>query len=138
MDKKMRKAMDAVFKELSAMPREEFIKEMEACDEGIFTAEMFEPVPFSGGVIFEAVDRTDEDMYFTVGLWPTLEEAIKAFDNSNDPDEFSNDVCHEEYCLIEIRERKIGWSDTGIERAKLEWTSSYNEEDGGYIWARKI
>ena len=50
MDKKMRESMDAVFKELSAMPREEFIKVMEACGEGIFTAEMFEPVPFSEGL----------------------------------------------------------------------------------------
>jgi len=90
------------------------------------------------GVIFEAVDRTDEDMYFTVGLWPTLEEAIRAFDNCNNPDEFSDDVDHEEYCLIEIRERKIGWSDTGIERAKLEWMREYDEENDEYIWARKI
>ena len=94
--------------------------------------------PLQSGVIFEAVDRTDEDMYFTVGLWPTLETAINAFDNVTDPDEFSNDVCHEEYCIIEIRERKIGWSDTGIERAKLEWASKYDEENDEYIWARKI
>ena len=49
MNEKMRKAMNTVFNELRNMPREEFIKEMEAC-EGLFTEEMFSSVHFSSGL----------------------------------------------------------------------------------------
>ena len=85
--------------------------------------------------IFEAVDVTDDEMYFTVGLWPTLDEAITEIEKCKEPDECSEQY-HEEFGKVEIRERAIGFSDQGTKRAEIEWKAKYDEEDEQY-WERK-
>lgn len=85
--------------------------------------------------IFEALDVTDEEMYFTVGLWPTLEEAIAAIEAIKDPDECSEQY-HEEFGKVDIRERAIGFSDFGVKRAEIEWESKQSDNDEEY-WERK-
>lgn len=86
--------------------------------------------------IFEAVDCTDEEMYFTIGLWPSLEGALVDIEDCNEPSDFSEQD-HEEYCRVEIRERDFGFSDTGIKRAVIEWKSEYDEGKDEYFWQRK-
>lgn len=86
--------------------------------------------------IFEAVDHTDEEMYFTIGLWPKLEDAIKAIEGCKQPCDFS-DQDHEEYCKVEIRARVIGFSDIGETVATIEWELNYNEAEDEYQWERK-
>ena len=86
--------------------------------------------------IFEAVDCTDDEMYFTVGLWPSLEDAIKEIERMKEPSEFL-DQDHDEHCIVEIRERAIGFSDVGTKRATIEWEKKYNEAEDEYQWERK-
>lgn len=86
--------------------------------------------------IFEAVDCTDEEMYFTIGLWPNLKEAIKAIEGAKELWEIT-DQSHDEYCKVEIRERAIGFSDVGVKKAVFEWEMEYNEAEDEYQWERK-
>lgn len=87
--------------------------------------------------IFEAVDATSDEQYFTVGLWPTLAEAVEVFEKrGNNPiGEHSDDVVK-----VEIRERKVGkmdLSETGKVVAKFVWLKDYREADDSYEWRRE-
>lgn len=86
--------------------------------------------------IFEAVDCTNEEMYFPVGLWTKLEDAIKDIEDCQEPPDLT-DQDHEESCIVEIRERDMGFSDVGIKRAIIEWEMKYNEAEDQYQWERK-
>ena len=86
--------------------------------------------------IFEAVDNTDDDMYFTVGLWTSLDDAIKSIEKFDAPTEFL-DQDHDDFCIVEIRERAVGFSGVGIKRATIEWETKYNEAEDEYQWKRK-
>lgn len=86
--------------------------------------------------IFEAVDKTEDEIYFTIGLWPSLEDAIKFLEKHQDPTEFL-DQDHDEFCLVEIRERAMGFSGVGEKIATIEWEHTYIEEEDEYQWRRK-
>src|SRR5205085_930241 len=65
------------------------------------------------GSVFEAVDASSDEQYYTVGIWMTLEVAIAAFRKlgDNEPGEDIGDGVK----IIEIRERKLGeldWAET--------------------------
>lgn len=89
------------------------------------------------GSVFEAADATNEEQYWTLGIWITLQEALTAL-RVDDPTDVG---CHDadewdEYRLIEIRERKIGWCGSGKVVAKMEWRATYDEASDEYKWAR--
>ena len=86
--------------------------------------------------IFEAVDNTEDEMYFTIGVWPSLEDAIKFLENHEDPTDFL-DQNHDEFCMVEIRERAMGFSGVGEKRATIEWEHTHIEEEDEYQWRRK-
>lgn len=87
--------------------------------------------------VFEVEDRTDDERYWTLGLFPTLAEALAALagcDPSNMPGD--HDPYDDDYCRIEIRERFMGWSGQGRVLHVMEWRSVYDEEKDTYGWQR--
>lgn len=86
------------------------------------------------GSVFEAVDATSEESYYTMGIWPTLDAAVAALRacGTDAPGEHDDDGC-----VVEIRERKIGkldWSETGKMRWKFVWEKKYEASDDSYEW----
>ena len=86
--------------------------------------------------VYEVVDATDDEMYFTQGVFLSLEEIVKDIESESDPSNLT-DSDLEEYCKIEIRERKIGWSGHGKTVYTREWVSEYNEAADEYEWRAK-
>jgi hypothetical protein len=81
--------------------------------------------------IFELVDTTCDEAYYTMGLLLSLEEAIAEAtkpSRSGGPRTEVND----DYVEFEIRERKIGFSGysvTGKVRATVRWEYKYSDDD---------
>jgi len=91
------------------------------------------------GSVFEAVDATSDDQYWTLGIWPTLEAAKAALEACQEPSDFGcveHDDC-DEVCAVEIREREVGWSGAGKKRATLIWRSKYDEDEDEWKWQRE-
>lgn len=91
--------------------------------------------PAAHGSVFEAVDASSDEQYYTCGIWLKLEAAINAFKKlgENYPGEDIADGVK----IIEIRERKIGeldWSENGKTVAKFVWRKDYREADDSYEW----
>lgn len=80
------------------------------------------------------VDCTDDEQYFPLGHWLTLADAIAALDECQDPDDLGSDGCHDDYCKVEIREHKIGWSGHGKTVYVREWSQKYDEAKDDYEW----
>lgn len=89
------------------------------------------PAPCSA---FEMVDATDDEQYFPLGVWLTLESAIAALDECKDPDDLGSDGCHDDYAKVEIRQRAIGWSGHGKKVYQREWSQKYDEGKDEYEW----
>lgn len=84
--------------------------------------------------MFEVVDVTSEESYYTMGIWPTLESAVSALRacGTDAPGEHDDD-----YCMAEVRERKteiLDWSETGKLRWKFVWEQKYDARDDSYEW----
>ena len=93
------------------------------------------PLSPAHGSVFEAVDASSDEQYYTCGIWLTFDAAIAAFRKlgDNEPGEDIADGVK----IIEIRERKIGeldWSETGKVVAKFVWRKDYREADDSYEW----
>ena len=97
--------------------------------EGVITS------PPATGSVFEAVDASSDEQYYTCGIWPTLEAAISAFKKLGD--NYPGEDIADGVKIIEIRERKIGeldWAETGKVVAKFVWRKEYREADDSYEW----
>lgn len=89
------------------------------------------------GSVFEVVDSSNEETYWTLGIWPTLQEALSALDVENPEDVGCNEADeYDEHRTIEVRERKIGWGGSGKRVAKVEWKATWDEAADEYKWAR--
>jgi hypothetical protein len=87
--------------------------------------------------VFEVVDATDDENYFTLGVFLSLADAMREVESRDAPDDLGGDHGdHEEYCVVEIRERKIGLGGIGREVARYEWKSTYDEAADEYGWIR--
>lgn len=88
--------------------------------------------------IFEAVDTTSTETYYTLGVWRTLEDALAAFADCQDPGDLagSGEYEYEGTCTVEIRERPFGWYGPGQPRATLRWESLYDEASDEFKWRR--
>lgn len=81
--------------------------------------------------IFELVDVTDEETYYTMGLFETAEEAIRQASTSENNTPPCNEI-GEDYVTMEVRKRTIGklqWSETGEVVATVRWVRKYSDED---------
>lgn len=94
------------------------------------------PLPCSA--LFEAVDASGDE-YYTIGIWPTLEEAVDAIMSCVEPSDLGSDGEPEEYCLVEIRERKVGFGGAGRAVWKRTWKmSGYEDESCNYTWTSEV
>lgn len=84
--------------------------------------------------VFEVVDATNEDQYWTLGVFSTLPDALIALDGRTPDDMPGGHDDYDDFCMIQIRERKYGWSDGGNVVRVREWTRDYNESTDEYAW----
>lgn len=78
------------------------------------------------GSVFELVDCTNDETYFPMGLFLSLEEALEQVRDRCEPP--TDDP--EEFVRMEVRERQIGkfrWWDNGKTVAKIQWVQDYIE-----------
>ena len=76
------------------------------------------------------VDATNDEAYYTMGLFATLEEAIKYATDSRHGEPLTE--IDDDLVVFEIKERLTGftgWSVTGKLRATVTWKKKYSEED---------
>lgn len=95
-----------------------------------------EPLVPAHGSVFEVVDSSNEEQYYTIGIWPTLAGALAALDACGDtpPGEDLDEDCRS----VEVRERRLGvmdWSGLGSIVAKISWVKSA-EDDTFNEWKR--
>ena len=84
--------------------------------------------------IYEIVDRTNDEIYFTLGIFLSLEEAIINVESTM-PDEWGTDGCIDDYATIEIRERNIGWTGSVSNVVlSIEWENQYQEDTDENKW----
>ena len=82
--------------------------------------------------IFELVDATDDETYYTLGLYFTLQDAIDDACHGDSPPI----DCYDDVATLEILERKIGYSghsNNGKKVAEVVWTRDFeSDEDGSW------
>ncbi len=83
--------------------------------------------------IYQVVDMTDDEMYFSMGFFYTKDDAVKAIKEATDKTRPLSDHA-DEYEKIEIREQEIGLSDDYKTVYELERRSEYDEETDEYVW----
>ena len=89
--------------------------------------------PASTGSVFELVDCTNDETYFPMGLFLSLEDALAKVKDRNEPP--TDDP--EEYVKMEVRERQIGklrWWDNGKTVATINWIQDYIESKDEWVW----
>jgi hypothetical protein len=85
--------------------------------------------------VFELVDCTNEETYFPMGLFLSLEDALAQVKDLDEPPTENP----EEYVKMEIRERQIGklsWWDNGKTVATITWIQDYIEAKDEWVWHR--
>lgn len=84
--------------------------------------------------VYEIIDATDDEQYFTQGVFSTLEDARNALreQGRNPIGEYA-----EESETVKIVERRIGWSGAGkivLEITRNEELEDANNDDSEYVW----
>ena len=72
--------------------------------------------------LYELVNATDDERYFTLGIWLTLEDAVAAV--GDDPTKLMD--CDDDSAVVEIRERAVGWSGTGQVVFTRKWVRDFD------------
>ncbi len=83
--------------------------------------------------VFEVVSCSDEETYFSMGMFLSLEDATKAI-NKRSPEEWGLNII--DYVLVSVREIKIGWHNNTYETVfskRMERTF----DDEAYCWVWK-
>lgn len=95
--------------------------------------------PASAGSVFEIVDASSDETYWTCGIFLTLEAAVAAIDECDEPHDLGGDHSDfdDDYAKVEVRERKVGWSGTGKVVYVREWERAYDESTDDYSWKKK-
>ena len=86
--------------------------------------------------VFELCDTTSDEMYFPLGVFKTLDDVEKAITLASDKGHSISEFA-EDYEILEVRERKYGWSGSGSLRLKVEREIYYNEDTDEYLWRMK-
>jgi hypothetical protein len=95
--------------------------------------------PASAGSVFEIVDASSDETYWTCGIFLTLESAVAAINECDEPHDLGGDHSDfdDDYAKVEVRERKVGWSGTGKVVHTQEWERKYDEPTDDYSWTKK-
>ena len=89
--------------------------------------------------IYEIIDCTSDENYWTLGLFLDVQSAIDAISACNDPNDLGGDhECYEEGVDVVIRERKIGWGGVGRTVYRVAYENEYDEKKDEYAWVRII
>lgn len=88
-----------------------------------------------GSVVFEAVDATNEETYWTLGMFATLEDAIEQLTKCTPDDLPSERDFDDECCRVEVYEHKVGqWGGHGRKVYEHVWNVKWNEETDEMEW----
>ena len=90
------------------------------------------------GSVYEIVDCTSEELFYPLGIYLTLDDALAAV--MVDSPEQVGCVDHDEWdqsVQMEIRERCIGPSGHGTALWDITWSFSFDAEDEK-LWSRRI
>ena len=87
-------------------------------------------------MIYEIVDNSNEEQYFSLGFWKDEKEAIKAFDDCEEPADFGSPIDYEDFNCFELREHHNGWGSFYNVIKKVEFAQKYDEEKDEYIWVK--
>lgn len=85
--------------------------------------------------VYEAVDYTDDEVYFVIGLWETLEDAVAAIESAelSEIDQYGQREFGE--FKVRIRRRRLNAVQLGHEYVHVvEFDELYDDETGGYYW----
>lgn len=85
------------------------------------------------GPVYELVDCTNDESYFPMGLFLSLEDALAQLKDREEPP--TDDP--EEFVRMEVRERQIGklrWWDNGETVATIQWIQDYIEAEDEWVW----
>ena len=85
------------------------------------------------GSVFELVDCTNDETYYPMGLFLSLEDALAQVKDLKEPP--TDDP--EEYVKMEVRERQVGklrWWDNGKTVATITWIQDYIEAKDEWVW----
>lgn len=87
-------------------------------------------------LVYEVVDLTDDETYYTIGIWSDLGQALEMIRGfRNDPDGLEQNGYVDDYCRVVVRARRLNaFSTEGHEVASFVWTQEYNEEADKYVW----
>lgn len=89
--------------------------------------------------IFEIADVSDEECFFTIGVFLTLEEAVAAIEAKAEPWQLCESAMFSgEYAAMEIRKKKLGVLDpmnNGEVVWARKWVNKYDEETDEEEWA---
>ena len=87
---------------------------------------------------YEVCDTSDDEMYFSMGIFLSKESAIEAVKKlaADSPDCSITEYYPDEYERIEVRERKVGMSDTDSNTVvfTLKRECKYDDETGEDSW----
>lgn len=86
--------------------------------------------------IYEAVDQTNDEMFFPVGVFLTLNDAVSAImEHAADPCQLDDaDQSVGGYFTVNIHKRKLGVSGIGPCVNTFRWEKRYIEADDSYTW----
>jgi len=88
--------------------------------------------------VYEVVDHTTHETYWTLGIFATLLDALTALDKIADPDDLPDARDKDDdFCRVEIRERPLGWNDGPGKLVHVrEWEHVLDDEADEFIWRR--
>jgi hypothetical protein len=87
--------------------------------------------------IFEIVDVSNEESYFAIGVFPSLQEAVEAIEAKPEPWELCEAAMYSgDYACMEIRRRKMGIDplNNGEVVWKRAWNNVYDEDADDNDW----
>jgi len=85
---------------------------------------------------WELVDASDEEVYHTIGMFPTREDAEAEVERAGDDvSVLGVDTDFDEHAKVELRRRPFGLSGAGIPVKSWEWEQRCADDD--YCWFLK-
>jgi hypothetical protein len=89
--------------------------------------------------IYELIDETDEEMHLPLGLWLSLEDALRAFAGFNHPRDFHDHEDDEGFSRFVLYRRPMGmgWTWDSCMVWSIEFTERYDADLDLYFWDRR-
>ena len=88
--------------------------------------------------VYEVVDATNDETYFTLGIFSTPLELLEKLARMERKDLAISELTYDDYEKIEIREREFGWTETGKTIITISRRQQYDETIDKYIWQSMI